>query len=834
MTSFQRTEWGLVILCFLVVLGCSTDRDQDKFNFGATPKLEIFIDSLNLAQLDKLSKAAIATGVMGDETKQKFPCIIEFEGKHLSGELRFKGDWTDHLESGKWSFRIELKDGGTVMGKSTFSIQHPATRGYGQEWLMHQLLAKHGVLSTHYSFVPVKINGTEFGLYAFEEHFEKQLLESQERREGVILKFDESLFWEARKLLKNDSSKSYFPEFEASWVVPFKEKKTLRSPELSQQFQLGNRLCEMFRNFDPNISDYLDVKRTAEYYAWLTLGNSTHGMTWHNQRWYVNPVTAKLEPIGYDCFGGPVEKKEKNVVFQNLEGMGQQNNVSYAQFFRAFLFTVPEFQTEYIKALTRISEPRYLQEALAELQPEIQSANDLLKVEFPDRTIDTSFFMENARVARKMLPEFKAWLSDELPKVKPDTNNQRQMIKAEWNSKIPVISYEQGPKSFVLENNGGAAVNVVGFRARSSKKMIPLNPKVVVGTTHWQHDRKQVELTEDASTIYYQLANDTVIRKTVELKWPVPVAGSPRVDLRADQLALFKFIEQNGKQLVIRKGDHSFDRILFIPMGFELKIEAGARLTLQKGAGIISESVVSFAGTEADPIIIKAIDGANHGLTVLQTEGTSTFQHVQFSGLNNLQYGDWTLTGGINFYESELTMENCHISDNACEDALNIIRSKFLLESCVIQNTFSDGFDSDFSTGEVKNCVFSSMGNDGMDFSGSSVNVTTCEVKNAQDKGVSCGEGSSIVIQNLSVDGSKIGVAAKDRSLVKIKDVRLSNCDFGFAAYTKKSEFGGASIEVERMQNQHVAKQADIEFGSTLKLDGKLFKGEEYSSIEKY
>jgi len=33
---------------------------------------------------------------------------------------------------------------------------------------------------------------------AFEEHFSKELLESQGRREGVIVKFDESLFWDYR------------------------------------------------------------------------------------------------------------------------------------------------------------------------------------------------------------------------------------------------------------------------------------------------------------------------------------------------------------------------------------------------------------------------------------------------------------------------------------------------------------------------------------------------------------------------------------------------------------------------------------------------------------
>lgn len=834
MTFLCRSRWGLGFLFVLIIASCSTDKKKDRSDYGATPKLEIFVDSLDLAQLGQLREAAIATGIMGEETKQKFPCVIEFEGKHLSGHLRFKGDWTDHLENEKWSFRIELNDGGTVFGKTTFSIQHPATRGYGQEWLMHQLLAKHEVLSTHYTFVPVKINGKDFGLYAFEEHFEKQLLESQNRREGVILKFDESLFWEARKLQKADSSKSYFPEFEACYVSPFKEKKTLHSPSLNAQFQLGNRLCEMYRSLNPDIWDYLDVKRAAEYYAWITIGNSAHGMAWHNQRWYVNPVTARLEPIGYDCYGGPEKSTETNLVFQNMMGMDAQAPVSLAQYFRSFLFTVPAFQTEYINALIRITEPNYLQNALAELQPEIQTTNDLLKVEFSEWTIDTTFLMKNARVARKSIPEFKQWLSDGLPKVKPDTSNRRPLINPAWTAKIPVMSYEEGAKTFVVENSGGTAISVVGYKSKSTKKMVPLKPNPVLGTTHWQHDRSPIQLGEAASAIYYQLAGDTVIRKTSELKWPVPVAGSPRIDLRVNGLASFKFIEQKDKQLIIRKGTYSLDRILFIPKGYELTIEAGVKLSLNKGAGILSESPVNMIGTEYEPIQISATDQDNNGFTLLQTGGVSALQHVQFKGLNNLHYEGWTLTGGVNCYESEIKMSHCRISDNSCEDALNIIRSKFELESCSIENTFADGFDSDFCTGEVKNCRFINIGNDGMDFSGSQVTVSDCVVKNAHDKGISCGERSSIEIQNLMVDGSKIGVAAKDRSLAKITKIRLSNCEFGFAAYTKKTEFGCAAIEVTDLKTTDVEEQADIEFGSSFSLDGKLIKGEKYSNISKY
>ena len=38
-------------------------------------------------------------------------------------------------------------------------------------------------------------NGDKLGIYAIEEHFSKELLESQGRREGVIVRFNETALW---------------------------------------------------------------------------------------------------------------------------------------------------------------------------------------------------------------------------------------------------------------------------------------------------------------------------------------------------------------------------------------------------------------------------------------------------------------------------------------------------------------------------------------------------------------------------------------------------------------------------------------------------------------
>ena len=71
-----------------------------------------------------------------------------------------------------------------------FSIQHPKTRMYLMEWVYRNHLLKEGVLSPRYEFINVVFNGTPKGIFSIEEHFSRELIEPQKRREGILLRYD--------------------------------------------------------------------------------------------------------------------------------------------------------------------------------------------------------------------------------------------------------------------------------------------------------------------------------------------------------------------------------------------------------------------------------------------------------------------------------------------------------------------------------------------------------------------------------------------------------------------------------------------------------------------
>ena len=192
--------------------------------------------------------------------------------------------------------------------------------------------------------------------------------------------------------------------------------------------------------------------------------------------------------------------------------------------------------------------------------------------------------------------------------------------------------------------------------------------------------------------------------------------------------------------------------------------------------------------------------------------------HTLFTNLGALDHGPWQLTGAVTIYESTVKLTHVTISNNSCEDALNLIRSTFEINKLNINNTFADGFDGDFCEGTIENSYFFKTGNDGLDFSGSTVTAENVKMDDIGDKGISAGEQATLNINNCHINGAAIGLASKDLSQVNVKYIKLENCAQGFAAYRKKPEFGGARINVKKYDASNVKKITLIDSESKIVL----------------
>ena len=69
-----------------------------------------------------------------------------------------------------------------LFGMQVFSVQAPQTRGNLWEWLVLETARREDVLAPRSTFVNVVLNNNDVGVFYLEEHFRKELVESQGRR----------------------------------------------------------------------------------------------------------------------------------------------------------------------------------------------------------------------------------------------------------------------------------------------------------------------------------------------------------------------------------------------------------------------------------------------------------------------------------------------------------------------------------------------------------------------------------------------------------------------------------------------------------------------------
>ena len=206
----------------------------------------IAINSDAYKKLSKKRDEAIKRGLLFSSKDDLVDADIKIDGKEYACKLRLKGDLLDHLTGERWSFRIILKGNEEWNGMNTFSIHNSKARSHTAEWLMHELFRKEGIVVPDYDFVKVQLNGNDLGVYAFEHHFENQMLKKNGRDIGPILKHNDDAYWEnVHKNLKP------FPWIEASHIEVF-NKENMDDPDFQESFQIAHAMfCLLYTSPSP-------------------------------------------------------------------------------------------------------------------------------------------------------------------------------------------------------------------------------------------------------------------------------------------------------------------------------------------------------------------------------------------------------------------------------------------------------------------------------------------------------------------------------------------------------------------------------------------------------
>jgi hypothetical protein len=592
-----------------------------------------------------------------------------------------------------------------------------------------------------------------------------------------------------------------------------------KSEKKDKNFEYAKQKLNDFKNGKIMVSEAFDIEKLSKFFAFSDVFEFHHGAVAKSVRYYFNPITLKFEPIGFDGHHGT----QSGVYISGEMGINPKSGWYfdlYDEWFK-LLFSNPktfdyDFYKSYIENLKIMLDTSFSNKLIFNVAPKCQSDLELIKLDFekplkdrifsfgPDEFVFSLDYVSQRQEHIKKLLSEKDRIDVFVTNVNGDSvtiliRNKEPIaielseisyLEKKINLKnqilIPIENYENN-KTFCeikvylpeYKKNNPLQIkyNILGSK-ESSIKSIPF---------------KNANFTINNSSMFHK--NESNRRTRIQ-------------ELRKQEFIIINEIENT---IFIKKGKWKIESPLVLPNNYSLIIENGTDLDLVNHSYIQSNSCF-LKGSKDEKIKIYSSDSTGRGLFVYSSKEKNVLENVEFSNLSAKP----NLTGAITFYESSVYLKNCLFSNIMSEDALNIVRSEFELDSCTFDKTFSDAFDGDFTKGKVKNCIFENCGNDCVDFSGSEVSVQNSTFNLIGDKAISSGEKSKVYVESCLITKANIGLAAKDLSELNVNNCSISSCKYGIGSYQKKNVFGPGKIECNNVTFDDVKNLSIIDSKSSV------------------
>ncbi len=803
---------------------------------SSVPALILDIKFKHLKKLHDKRAAALAQGFLAKTADDFVPARLRLGDKSHRVKIRLKGDMTDHYNTEKWSLRVQVRRGGHIFGMRRFSLQAPKTRQYHSQPLYLDFMRQNGVLAPRYLFVHLWVNGTDIGLMAMEEHFSKELLESQGRRESVLLAFDESLAWERwAEWDGGHELASFFNDYTNARARLFQFGRVRRSPQLRADYRIAIGLLRAFVDGRLSASQVFDIERLGQYIATAQLWSSRHDTGWNNQRFYYNPIAARLEPVAYDA------------KFEYWEDDIHSRLIEISQPLVLRMLSDPVVFESYYRSLRRMTKQVLEGGLLADLAKRERELWIELAGEFP---LLEKFPLDALKRRAQVLSSMSR------QELTLTIDNPQAREHASIRARRPLIPpFSQLVHGYLLETSGGPvleirnampdAVEVRSLAWSDGDRRFPFEAK----------DRLSLPLVLDGKTLdvaarphlipYVAPVSKTPLTLLVETRrlggagggesvWSEAVASVPVLSARpipsasvSETLSRHDFLRLDAAsgRLVARPGDWTVSGDLVVPAGVGLEVSGGTRLRFGRGSALIAYGPLHLEGAKGAPIVLEGAQEVWQGVAVLQAGSPSAWRHVEVRDTTGVSRDGWSLTGGVTFYRSRIEMSSVRLLRHRGEDALNIVSTTFVLRDVDIEETASDAFDSDFSTGRVVGGVYrrigGTSGGDGIDVSGSTVTVEGVRFEGVSDKALSVGEGSRMEARDIRIDDAGTGAASKDGSSLVLTDSVIEGSRVaGLMAYQKKPVYGAARLEARGVRMTGDAPAGLVQTDSELTIDG--------------
>lgn len=781
------------------------------------PTLKLDVKYQDWLKIEQDRSQALATGQIAEE-RAEVNASLYFDKKKYGAKIRLQGDMLDHVNGQtRWSLRVELKNKQAIYESRRFALVGSNVRIHQGPTLFAKTLkmAEFDIVSPKTIPVNVIVNGENWGVMLFEQSFSQDLLATNDRTEGLIVRLD--TFEQHTDPVKG-IIRTVKPRV-------LQEKTILDNSALGKQRQLALTLLDDFFAGKKSASEVFIADKLGQYLATVDIWGAWHALTWNNWRWYYNPHLAKLEPIQSDVAVTPAEH------------IWLMQAPSKSLLISKLMLADPEVQREYNLALNHLQSLLTNEHFLHELKA--YETLFLKKLQSSAPLVQPYDFNIMLKQAACLSSDYQSAPCDNIPTLSTSLHVNMNEVHAIANWDL-------------LARFNSNATNTANTLTIFNNDNVPLSIKGITGTTRFD----EIDPLERVNADFPQVVNPG---QTLNIDIPIGIdlvkvrAGlgndkmgdyeffknvNPQTFLprpvnaleAAETLAKYPFLIESGTSWRIPRGQWRIDDYIRTPESWQLLIDAGAQLEFTPNAGLMVFGQLHVTGIETDPVSFKPTDTKLgwSGITVFAEDKIqpSTITHAISAGAASPKLGLWQPRGATYFVKALVKVDHFTVKNNHSEDAFNAINSILDISNLTITEALSDAFDCDFCTGEIKDSHFNDIGyrsgGDGIDVSGSQIYISNVTFKGIRDKAISGGERSRLDVKNATFEEVNFGIVAKDDTTITAQGVHARLVKHNaLMSYSKKPIFGGARMWIDDFDclDQNCEQKFVAETGSVLQVN---------------
>ena len=758
--------------------------------------LEMKIKDENFKKIVAKRNEALQQGLLFSSKDDLVDADLKLDSKNYRAEVRLKGDLLDHLDGDRWSYRIQLKGGDEWNGMKNFSIHNSQARAHVAEWVMHQLFLREGIITPAYDFTSIEINEKSKGIYAYEQHFDNTLLDYNKRQRGPILKHNDDAYWENVQAKPNP-----FLWTEASYIELF-NKENRKDENFAAQYERGKSMLQQFLDDELPAASIFNIDKLASYFALLDLSHALHAQAFTNIRFYLDPQSGLLEPIGYDCFGTHIPAvtpgwtsvgeganyRESSKQKHRIENVYQFKLLQDTSFFRTYMQKVYHYTSS-----------EFLKEIQKEMENDIKGRELYIKSDTLYK--DYAFSWDAVFVKAKYTRD----------KLSPKPHLSLSAYKTDLaKNVVDVISHH------------GFPLEVVGFGVDTIMTEKMTLPQYVESYNASIPARKyRLKSSISIKYVFFKMLGNSKMYFTEVLNNLLPNNAFQPVSADLTLLDKYKFIEVDDGEVYISRGEHIIKDDIVIPSTHALTIEPGTSIRLQ-GGSILSYGAVKAIGSKNNPIQIMGDGAIGSAFMISGPDQPSVFTNCHFSNLNNYRNKNISTRGGVNVYSSEVYFEKCSFNNFKSREAISFNYASGSFKDSKVMRCKGDAFVSQYSVSTLKGVKFNDVGDTAIEVTAGSCTGGKISIDKVMNKGIKVSGSAKVQLSEVSIMNSEIGLVAEQNANVILYNPKFDNIDKGIILKNKQNQFTCITMSNYLSSNINTAYQ--VQSGGVLKINGSIKK----------